>query len=177
MTSRCLILLSIIALLFSCSKDEDDRPVLPDPALTFAFNGNQVDVIKRSALRSDLSSEDINLFDPVHQKNKSYRALPLKDVLIYAYGQRLDTTQQYTFIFTALDGFTDTASYGMAMESGGYIAIEDLDVSGTDNWEPVARENNNDPYPFYVVWKGPDQSPTTDNYPWPYQLSVIDLVE
>lgn len=175
---RYLLLLGIAGLLFSCSKDEDDdTPSMPDPGLTFELKSSSLDVIKRSELHANLTTEDISIFDPVHQKNKNYRAFPLKDVLEYAYGQALDSTQNYIFLFEALDGFKDTTTYNMAMETGGYIAVEDLDVNGTNSWEPVALENNNDPYPFYVVWKGPNQNPTTDNYPWPYQLSVINLVE
>ncbi len=173
------ILLSIVIVVFTaCSKDEEeDKPSLPDPTLAFLMNGNVVNTLSLSGLKSNLDEEDISIFDHVHQKNKNYRAFPLDDVLEYAYGSLLDSAEDKDFLFKALDGYQVTASYDTATEDGGYLAFEDLDVSGSTNWEPVARENNNDPAPYYIVWSGSGQNPTTDGYPWPYQLSQIDLTD
>lgn len=173
-TIKKIVLLLCISLTFVSCSDEDD---FPNPFLVIELDGRDLHYIPLLNLRNNVNSHQISIFDPVHGKQKNYRAFLLREVLVYSYGTEFTTLNldNVLITFSALDGFTATATGSRCIETGGYIAYEDLDVDGAANWERVAPENNNDPAPLYVVWSGNDQNPTTDGYPWPYQLSKISL--
>jgi hypothetical protein len=173
-------ILAFVFLFIACDKDEDNElPTEADPAIAFSINGTSVNSLSRSELISQLSTDTINLYDWVHGKRKDYRAFALEDVLETAFGSTAYLQaifEDKKFVFSALDGFTDTATVAQIFTQTGYIALEDLNVNGINNWELVAQENNNNPYPFYVVWSdSATQNSTLDGYPWPYQLSNIDI--
>lgn len=165
-----LIILAVFAV--ACSKDDT---VTHNPTLTVQIDGQNKGVHSLSQMKANLTAQSISIFDPVHGKQKNYRAFPLADALQYFYETPF-LPANGTVHFSALDGFMVSASTAMAAENGGFLAFEDLDVAGEANWEGVAPENNNDPAPFYIVWSGQNQNPTTDGYPWPYQLETINLV-
>ena len=169
---RFTLLLFTVFSIISCS-DAD----LPNSILVIRIDGADLHYITLRNLNDNLNSERITIFDFVHGKDKTYRAFLLKDVLEYSYGSVLTINPDDVMIkFSALDGFSASATVTRSLETGGYLAFEDLDVAGGGNWEPVAAENNNNPAPLYIVWSGQNQNPTTDGYPWPYQLSTIDLI-
>ncbi len=166
-----LVVLPLLFLFTSCS--EDAEAPTNNPTLIFNRADVKVNELSRDQMFNALMSYEIGYYDTVFEKPKNLRAFKLRDVLELGYATNLDTIENSTFTFLALDGFQDSATSVQANEPGGYIAFEDLDVEGSDNWEPVATENNNDPAPFYVVWINEDQTPE-DGYPWPYQLYAID---
>lgn len=172
MIKKVILLVVVLVGIIGCSKDET---VAHNPALIIQIDGQNKGESTLNQLKANLTAQSISIFDPVHGKQKNYRAFPLADALFYVFDASfLPTNGNITF--SALDGFMVSASVNMALENGGFLAFEDLDVAGEANWEPVAPENNNDPAPFYIVWSGQNQNPTTDGYPWPYQLKTINLV-
>ncbi len=155
----------------ACDSDNDEDN---SPTITFRVDGEQVKVLSRAQMQDALQAFSITYYDTVHEKTKNMRAFLLSDVLELGFEMQLENLANSTVNFIALDGFEDSATGVQANEEGGYVAFEDLDVEGIENWEPVALENNNDPAPFYVVWTNPEQVPDNE-YPWPYQLFAIDL--
>jgi hypothetical protein len=172
MIKKGIIVLMLTVFAISCSKDD---AVPHNPTLTIQVDGQNKGMFNLSQLKANLTAQSISIFDPVHGKQKNYRAFPLADALFYLFESNFLPTNG-TVQFSALDGFMASASVNRATEIGGFLAFEDLDVAGEANWEGVAPENNNDPAPFYIVWSGQNQNPTTDGYPWPYQLETINLV-
>ncbi|MFY0604589.1 MAG: hypothetical protein JXQ93_11655 [Flavobacteriaceae bacterium] len=170
---RVLLLVFTAFTIVSCNSDSD----FPNPLLTIELDGREILYIPLVYLKDNLISHQISIFDPVHGKQKNYRAFLLREVLVFSYGTDLTSLNldDVTLTYSALDGFSATATGALSIEQGGYIAYEDLDIEGPSNWERVAPENNNDPAPLYIVWSGDNQNPTTDGYPWPYQLSKINL--
>lgn len=177
---KSLLLLTLLVLT-SCSKDKDEPdPPSTEDSISFYFGNTLISDESKSELIAGLTSYDINIYDFVHQKRKNYRAFLLEDVLRLGFNNYMDSANMNnsSFLFRALDGFSDTATYSQALSNGGYVAYEDLDISGSDNWELVVNENNNNPSPFYVVWSdSTSQNPFGDNYPWPYQLAEIEIIE
>jgi len=167
-----VLLMILCCSLPSCSNDDDVTTT--DPTIVFTNGTVEVNTFTRSFMQNTLPSYELDYYDSVHEKQKKLRAFELKDVLSLAYDIDLETLGDATFTFKALDGFQDSATNLQVNESGGYIAFEDLDVEGIDNWELVATENNNNPAPFYVVWINTEQTPA-DGYPWPYQLFSVEL--
>ena len=118
------------------------------------------------------------MYDALHRKDKNYRVFALSDLLNFVFGDRLSNTNSALNIqFSALDGYMVTASVTLLTEPGGYLVFEDLDVDGAENWENIVEERNNNPAPYYIVWTGEQQDPFDNEYPWPYQLREINLVE
>lgn len=171
MIKKVILLVVVLVGITACSKDET---VAHNPTLTIQIDGQNKGVHTLNQLKANLTAQSISIFDPVHGKQKNYRAFPLAAALQYFYETPFLPTSG-TVHFSALDGFMVSATVTMATENGGFLAFEDLDVAGEANWEAVAPENNNDPAPFYIVWSGQNQNPTTDGYPWPYQLEKINL--
>lgn len=170
-----------MALIITSCDDKTTTAPTTNPSITFHLDSVTTNVISRSDFSSQLTSENINIYDFVHGKRKNYKAYPLEEVLKYGFGDTqyaLAIFKDSEFLFSALDGFSDTATVSQILTLTGYLAVEDLDVSGTDNWELVANENNNDPAPFYIVWSdSTSQNPTTNNYPWPYELAEIKIID
>ncbi|MBO6522879.1 MAG: hypothetical protein JJ971_03565 [Balneolaceae bacterium] len=173
MKNTCYILLFAVITLGACSSNSEDDN---SPTISFRVDGDEVNILTRTELRDALDSFVIAYYDTVYEKEKNLRAFLLRDVLELGFSMQLQNNQNAIFTFMALDGFEDSATSDQAAETGGYIAFEDLDVDGTENWEPVVTENNNDPAPFYVVWTGSHQVPD-NSYPWPYQLFAINMIE
>ena len=180
---RFLLVLTLVGIVSSCTDDkEETAQTAPyNPSITFHLDSVTTLVLNRSSLKSDLVSSTIDIYDFVHEKHKNYRAFALEDVLIRGFGQTAYTqagVNQQKFKFSALDGFSDTATAAQVLAQGGFVAFEDLDVSGEDNWELVATENNNNPAPYYIVWSdSTSQNPRANNFPWPYQLAEISIVD
>lgn len=172
MIKKVFLLVVVFVGITACNKDET---IVYNPSLTIQVDSQDKGIRTLDQLKANLTAQNISIFDPVHGKQKNYRAFPLEDVLFYVFEASFLPTNG-TITFSALDGFMASASVNMALESGGFLAFEDLDVTGEANWEAVASENNNDPAPFYIVWSGQNQNPTTNGYPWPYQLEVINLI-
>lgn len=158
--------------LTACSSNNDDD----SPTISFRVSGSEVKVLSRNDLKNELTSHAISYYDTVHHKTKNMQAFVLKEVLELGYSIDVESKPYAQFMFMALDGFQDSATGAQAAEAGGYIAFEDLDVEGSENWELVASENDNNPAPFYVVWTGTGQVPV-NSYPWPYQLFAVNLTE
>src|SRR5262249_22704605 len=80
-----------------------------------------------------------------------------------------------SFVLRARDGYAKPAGGARLMEPGAVLAFADAEHMQGDQpgWEPIDRKQV-DPGPFYVVWTLP---PHVDpqQYPWPYQLTPIEL--
>lgn len=167
---KYLVLVLLLPLVFlSCSGDDDNSP-----AIKFITSGGVVEELSRNELLDIIPTFEISYYDTVYRKNKNLRAFSLRDVLVAGFGDHLETADGTLFRFHALDGYQVEANRALSFQAGGYVAFEDLDVDGLENWEPVATENNNDPAPYYVFWNGASQVPA-QGYPWPYQLHTIVL--
>lgn len=118
--------------------------------------------------------ETVSLDDPYYQARKSFRACPLAQVLALGFGEPVATLRGKTVVFRARDGYAKPAAGALVGEAGGYLAFADAErMRGDDpGWQPIDRKQV-DPGPFYVVWTGPQQDPA--HYPWPYQLSEIEI--
>jgi mono/diheme cytochrome c family protein len=120
------------------------------------------DLAKRPAVRT------ITVYDPAYKKNKTYRAVPLKDLLTAAYGGSWGENVLGEVFFDALDGYRSHARVSTLLIDGGMIAFSDVDVP---DWETIPGKGMK-PAPFYLVWTGPEQG---KGYPWPYQVVGVKM--
>jgi mono/diheme cytochrome c family protein len=148
-----------------------------DTTLTFLRNGTEVKRLDRAALERACQVTTVTIDDPYYGRVKRFRACPLAEVLALGFGP-LDDAQAEEGLdgfFRARDGYVKPATVARMREPGGYLAFADAErMRGADpGWEPIDRRQV-DPGPYYVVWQKPEQR-DPHRYPWPYQLTTIEL--
>jgi len=158
----------MLILLFSISSKASEE----NPSLKFLKSGELVKELSLSELKDKLTIHKIKFLDLLYQKQKSYKAFTLQDVVKLGFGEGLNNPEFTDVAYQALDGYVSVSSISKLKETGGYIVYEDLDF---EDWEPISIKQVN-PGPFYLVWTGKDQT-TQNEYPWPWQLVSIDLIK
>ncbi|MCW8328694.1 cytochrome c [Photobacterium sp. SDRW27] len=140
--------------------------------LVFSESGKTVKSLALKNLKKQLSTRQVDIYDPQYGKNKRYLAFSLHDVMALAYGKGWEGQLATDVNFIALDGYQAVVSFDKLLEEGGYIVYYDRDYP---DWEPIGHNQTN-PGPFYLVWSGSKQTPK-QAFPWPYQLARVDTVE
>lgn len=169
-----LLVLSLSSLT-ACPRVEEQNPEPPaapvnEPSLEFKRNGATVITRSRSALSARIPPVTLEVHDPYYERQKRYRALPLRAVLEAGFtdlGAKLENAE---WILRAQDGYAVIMSGSQILEEGAYLALEDLDVPG---WEPIGPQRAN-PGPFYLIWSKPEQQ-DVKKHPRPWQLASIEL--
>ncbi|MGH7789218.1 MAG: c-type cytochrome [Candidatus Binatia bacterium] len=142
----------------------------PSASLRFVRSGAPERVVTLDELQAHCAVQTVVVDpDPYYQRRKTYRACPLADVLTFGFATTLEALRGEQFLLRALDGYAKPASGAVLTEPGGYLAFADAEHAG---WEPIDRKQL-DPGPFYVVWTVPGAD--GERYPWPYQLSTIEI--
>lgn len=142
------------------------------PSLEFLVSGEEVLRLDLQQMQDNLETHKIVFEDPMYEKEKSYDGFALVNVLELGFGDKWKSSDYTDVAFEALDGYTAVSSTSKLAEPGGYIVFKDLDYK---DWEPVSIKQT-DPGPFYLVWTGKDQT-TANEYPWPWQLSSMNLIK
>ena len=138
--------------------------------LTFVRDGKPVRTTSLGELSAKISPETWTAHDPYYDKRKTYRALPLGEVLREGFGVDPKTLASSEFVLRARDGYTVPISGERLLEGGAYLALADVDVPG---WEPIGPQRAN-PGPIYLVWRGERQQ-TLETHPRPWQLAEIGI--
>ncbi|WP_064609076.1 c-type cytochrome [Photobacterium sp. J15] len=140
--------------------------------LVFSQDGEVLKTVTLDEMKKQLSTHQVDIYDPQYGKDKRYIGFALHDVMAFAYGNSWESRLTTDVNFIALDGYQALSTMDKLMEQGGYIVFRDVD---TPEWEQIGHNQSN-PGPFYLVWKGDKQTPK-QAYPWPYQLAAINTVE
>jgi len=148
------------------------RTLAVEPDLEFRLGGKVVAKVSLVDLQDKLKSHRVRFFNVLMQKEKTYEAFALKDVLNFAYQTKWGSDQYSDLAFIALDGYEAVSSLGKLQEDGGFLAFRDLDLN--HGWEPIGNKKV-DPAPFFLIWTGKNQT-TTTAYPWPWQVVALDLL-
>jgi mono/diheme cytochrome c family protein len=146
-----------------------------DTALHFVRDGHPVRTVDRAALQAGCAVQTVSVDDPYYGRRKSYRACPLADVLRIGFGEPVAALAGEGFVLRARDGYAKPASGARLLEPGGYLAFGDAERGHGDDpgWEPIDRKQA-DPGPYYMVWTLPP-GVDAEQYPWPYQLTTIEI--
>jgi mono/diheme cytochrome c family protein len=143
--------------------------------LRFFRDGELVKEADLAALKKSCELAAVVIDDPVYKKKKSYLAFPLKDVLAFGFGASAKNVSAEDVFFEALDGYVKPAPSARVLEDGGYVVFADSEKThGSEPaWEPLDRRGT-DPGPYYVVWAKDGQT-EAKGYPWPYEVTAIDV--
>ena len=108
------------------------KPAAPPPSATLTFVKEKTE-LRSLAPGDQIPVETVSGYDPYYKKVKRFRAVSLKKVLELGFAGE-GPLEGKEFIFRASDGYAVYVRGALAVEDGGYIALEDLDVAG---WEPI----------------------------------------
>src|SRR5687767_760223 len=113
-----------VSLATACKKGEPSAD--ESAVITFKVDGAAEQPLTKSAIASKLKVETITSLDPYYHRKKTYRAVPLKDVLELGFAPRkMDALVKESFILRANDGYTVPMAGSRLFEPGGYVALED----------------------------------------------------
>jgi len=167
-----LIAVIMVSLLIINILQDKDSNITQYPSLKFLISGVIVKDVGLKDLEGNIETHKIKFYDPIYEKEKKYRGFELRDVLQLGFGDEWKNSDYTDIAFEALDGYVAVSSISKLKEPGGYIVFSDLDF---EQWEPISIKEVS-PGPFYLVWTGKDQT-TNNEYPWPWQLSSINLIK
>jgi mono/diheme cytochrome c family protein len=143
--------------------------------LRFVRDGRQVRTVDLAELTAACQVQTVTIDDPYYQRRKSFVACPLADVIRLGFGEPIDALRGESFVLRARDGYAKPASGARLAEPGAFLAFADAERRHGDDpgWEPIDRKQA-DPGPYYLVWANPSQADAHE-YPWPYQLTSIEI--
>lgn len=114
--------------------------------------------------------------DPVFHEAKSYRAIPLRQLLEQHTNLRKLNLDQTQIVFECEDGYSPSMSLAMLLQRTPYLAVSDLAASKGQEWVDAVKNGKTKKIaPFYVVYS--DVKADERDYKWPYNLARISLVQ
>ncbi|HEU4407014.1 MAG TPA: cytochrome c [Polyangiaceae bacterium] len=161
--------LAALALAAGC---ERGRAAGADGAATLAFlrEGATLRTVRLDELAAQVPPERWSAFDPYYNKEKRYRALPLRPVLERGFAGVPGPLESHQYVLRARDGYSVPIEGARLLGGGAYLAIADDEVPG---WEPIGPQRAN-PGPVYLVWREPHQR-SLEEYPRPWQLVSVEI--
>jgi len=127
-----------------------------------------------SELAAQFPPQEIKIFDPVENREKTFRAIPTNAVLDKVYGA--DWRNREEMVIAALDGYESAISVSRFLKYNSYIAFEDVNrpqfilVKAADGKLVELG-------PFWLVWDNLNQPELKAwvSYGWPWQMGSIDF--
>jgi mono/diheme cytochrome c family protein len=114
--------------------------------------------------------------DPVFHQAKSYRAVPLRQLLERHTRFRSLNMAQTQIVFECEDGYNPSMSLALLLERTPYLAVSDAEAPKGQEWVNAVKGGEvKKVAPFYVVY--PDVKADEHDFKWPYNLVRISLVE
>lgn len=139
-------------------------------SLAFVRDGKAVRDVPLGDLLRDVKEETFTAYDPYYGHEKTFRALPLADVVRRGFAGVDAPLPDQQYVLRARDGYTVPMPGAKVFEAGAYLAFADEAPPG---WEPIGPRRA-DPGPFYLVWRGAGQQ-DLESYPRPWQLASIEI--
>lgn len=143
---------------------------IPDIELTFVRDKQELRRVSLPQLNVHAPARVVESDDPYYGKRKRFRALPLNELLVFAFQADLASLRAQSFVLRALDGYAVPVQGARLLEGGAYLAFDDVDVPG---FAPIGPQQVS-PAPTYLVWTEPGQN-NLDTHPRPWQLTTIEI--
>ncbi len=162
----------VVLLLVACAHPPSTRapPAPANASLTFERAGATVTTLDLAAMQRAAPPETWRAFDPYYRREKGWWTVDLATVLRAAFGPDIATADGELQL-TAVDGYAVLLPLSQAFEGGAALAFADADGP----WEAIGPQRAS-PGPFYLVWKGPEQTDSV-THPRPWGLARIALVK
>lgn len=147
------------------------RAPVYEGALTFKRAGRVLKTIPFNELVAKHGLRVLETADPYYGERKHFRAFPLADALVEAYGMAPAALRESACLLIALDGYAVPISAARLLDDGAFVALDDVDVPG---FAPIGPRKVS-PLPAYLIWQGAGNG-NLETHPRPWQLSAIDLL-
>lgn len=147
-----------------------NAPKVPDTELTFMRDQRELRRVSLPQLSMHAPVQVVESDDPYYGQRKRFRAIPLNEALVFAFGADLATLRAQSFVLRALDGYAVPVQGARLLEGGAYLAFDDVDVPG---FAPIGPQRVS-PAPTYLVWTQPGQD-NLETHPRPWQLTTIEI--
>jgi cytochrome c2 len=131
-------------------------------------------------LKRKLPSQTVTIQDPVYNRAVTYDAFNLDDVLRLLNpsqnaGQNPEQSSADEIVFGAVDGYAPSMPAAKLKGHVAYLAYQEHGRKDGKRWGTFEQgKAKMTPAPYYVVWK--EGTSLGEDYPWPYQLVRIELV-
>jgi mono/diheme cytochrome c family protein len=157
-----------LGLLAACRR----APALREGALSFEQPGRPARSLSFRQLAEHARPREVQTLDPYYGKTKRFRALPVPQLLTFAFGQPASALRKRAFVLYALDGYAVPIEGARLFDDGAYVALDDLDVPG---FAPIGPRRAS-PAPAYLIWEG-STGRDLETHPRPWQLARIAIVD
>jgi len=161
---------------------DDFKFVMTDAKLVsmLTFKDSQNPEFSKAVLLSELiaqfPSQEIKVFDPTENREKTFRAVSTNSVLDSIYGPEWRTREEV--VTAALDGYESVISVDRFIKYNSFIAYEDTKrpqfvlVKGSDGKLVELG-------PFWLIWDNINQPDLKAwvSYGWPWQMNSINFVK
>jgi hypothetical protein len=124
------------------------KQVPPQGALVFERAGQPPVRLELAELVARIPPRVVHTQDPYYGGEKRFRALPLTDLLAFAYGEPLEVLRTRAFMLEALDGYRVPVEGHVLLDGAAFVAIDDVDIPG---FAPIGPRKVS-PAPAYVIW-------------------------
>ncbi len=113
--------------------------------------------------------------DPVFHSAKTYKAIPLVELLEkYTKIKQLDI-KQTQIVFECEDGYNPSMDLAKVLSRKTFVAVADVDAPKGTDWTTIKKGSQEKVIaPFYVVYT--NVTPGERDFKWPYNLVKISLV-
>jgi mono/diheme cytochrome c family protein len=139
------------------------------PLAALSINQESIAQLKK---RYALATAEVD--DPVYKRKQQYQGFRLRD-LLKGMSYAGHTEDEVYVRFRCKDGYLPIMPLSRALKGDGLVAIRDMHALPGKDWEPVSANGEfSTPAPSYLVWVAPPGG--TEEYPWPYQMTAIELV-
>jgi mono/diheme cytochrome c family protein len=114
--------------------------------------------------------------DPVFHSAKSYKAIPLLDILEKYTKIKTLNIKQTQIVFECEDGYNPSMDLSKVLSRKAFLAVADVDAPKGTDWTTIKKGSQEKVIaPFYVVYT--NVTPEERDFKWPYNLVKISLVE
>src|SRR5262249_51796405 len=124
----------VIALVGGCPRAP--RGGDPGARLVFARDGRTIAILTERELEAAVPVEPFTAYDPYYQRQKTWRALPMRHVLARGFGAGVAIDREQLAL-RARDGYTVPIAGAALTDDGCYLAVADVDAPA---WEPIGPQ-------------------------------------
>jgi len=124
-------------------------------------------------LKKKLPTQTVTIQDPVYDRAVTYDAFNFDDVLKLLKDNAQSSADE--IVFGAVDGYAPSMPAAKLKGHVAYLAYQEHGRKDGKRWGTFEQgKAKMTPAPYYMVWK--EGSSLGEDYPWPYQLVRIELV-
>jgi hypothetical protein len=149
--------------------------VYANSQLDFQDHGKEVKALNLEQLKKIGKPENITIFDPHQEAERTYSGFNINRLLDQVYGKNWQKTDEV--LFTCADGYQPSVPVADFKENQAWLvyAVKNSKQFTLDN--KAQHEKNIKLGPYYLIWNNHKTTKGTDAFSWPYQVVSLNLID